>query len=100
EASRRKIGLNASVDRLRKVLVKPQVQLLYLLRRKSPYRAFNLLDSVWVHRSLRYFTRAGTNRQVQVTMPQVQEPTIQLYRQTSTQQVLLLQSDLCNLQLP
>jgi hypothetical protein len=46
EASRRKGGLNATVDRRRAVLLKPCVQFLYFARRERSDGAFNLLDGV------------------------------------------------------
>jgi hypothetical protein len=41
-----KVGLNASIEGLRAVLVKPQVQFLQLSRRERCYCAFDLLDRV------------------------------------------------------
>lgn len=46
EGSGRKIGLNASVDRRRIVLVKPSVQLLYFARSERSDGTFNFLDGV------------------------------------------------------
>ena len=46
EASRLKIGLHASVDRRRAVLLKPDVQFLDFARRERSDGAFNLLDGV------------------------------------------------------
>src|ERR1039457_6922971 len=46
EAAGRKIGLNASVNRRRVVLVEPHVQFLYFARRERSDGAFNLLDGV------------------------------------------------------
>jgi hypothetical protein len=58
EAARSKIGLNASVDRLRIVLVEPRVQILQFARRKRSDRAFNVFDCVLAHGTASYFTRA------------------------------------------
>src|ERR1700686_2331721 len=46
EASGRKIGLDARVDRRRAVLLKPGVQFLYFARRERSDGAFNFLDGV------------------------------------------------------
>jgi hypothetical protein len=46
EASGRKIGLNAGVDRRRIVLVKPRVQFLYFARRERSDGALNFFDGV------------------------------------------------------
>jgi len=46
EASGRKIGLDASVDRRRAVLLEPYVQFLYFARRERSDGAFDLLDGV------------------------------------------------------
>ena len=46
EAPGRKIGLDASVDRRRAVLLEPQVQFLYFARRERSDGAFNLLNGV------------------------------------------------------
>ena len=44
EAARRQVGRNASIDELRVVLIKPQVQFLQLLGRERSYCALDLLD--------------------------------------------------------
>jgi hypothetical protein len=46
ETTRRKVGLNVSIDGLGMMLVKPQVQFLQLLRREGAYCAFNFQDCV------------------------------------------------------
>jgi hypothetical protein len=46
EASSREIGLDASVDLRRAVLLKPHVQFLHFARRERSDGAFNLLDGV------------------------------------------------------
>jgi hypothetical protein len=46
EVSGLKIGLHASVDRRRAVLLKPEVQFLDFARRERSDGAFNLLDGV------------------------------------------------------
>ena len=46
EASGRKIGLDASVDRRRIVLLKPYIQFFYLARRERSDSAFNVFDGV------------------------------------------------------
>jgi hypothetical protein len=46
EAPRLKVGLNAGINGLRAVLVKPQVQFIQLLRRECLYTTFNLLERV------------------------------------------------------
>jgi hypothetical protein len=46
EASGREIGLNATVDRRREVLLEPQVQFLYFARRERSDGAFNLFDGI------------------------------------------------------
>jgi len=46
EASGCNIGLDASVDRRRAVLLEPQVQFLYFARRERSDGAFNLFDGV------------------------------------------------------
>jgi len=46
EASGRKSGLDASVDRWRAVLLKPRVQFLDFARRERSDGAFNLFDGV------------------------------------------------------
>jgi hypothetical protein len=56
EMARRKVRLNASINGLRVMLIKPQIQFVQLLGRERVYRAFNLLDRVQVHgRPLRCF---------------------------------------------
>jgi len=49
EASGRKIGLDASVDRRRAVLLKPCVQFLNFARRERSDGAFDFLDGVKAH---------------------------------------------------
>jgi len=46
EASGREIGLDASVDRRRAVLLKPHVQFFYFARRERSDGAFNLFDGI------------------------------------------------------
>jgi hypothetical protein len=49
ETARRKIGLNASVDGLRTILVKPGVQFFQLLRRERSDGALDFLHGVQTH---------------------------------------------------
>jgi len=53
EPSRCQIDLKAGIDGLWKMLLKPHVQLLHLLRRKTSDRSFNLFDFAYAHKSLR-----------------------------------------------
>jgi hypothetical protein len=46
EATRSKVGLNARVDGLLTMLVKPRKQFFQLLRCKRSYRAFDFLDRI------------------------------------------------------
>jgi hypothetical protein len=57
EGSGRKVGLNASVDRRRTVLVKPPVQLLYFARSERSDGKFNFLDGIYARETL-ILTRA------------------------------------------
>src|SRR5690349_19064115 len=54
QASGGKVGLNASINSLRMVLVKPRVQFPQLLRCEHVYSARNLLYRVYSHGPLRY----------------------------------------------
>lgn len=49
KTARRKVGLNAHIDGLRTVLVKPRIQLFQLRRCERPYSAFNFLNGVQTH---------------------------------------------------
>jgi hypothetical protein len=51
-AARVKVGFKLLINWLRIMLVKPLIEFFALRRRKSVYRAFNLLYSVQVHASL------------------------------------------------
>jgi hypothetical protein len=44
ETARVKVGPNASVDRMRVIAIKPQVQFVQLLGRKRVYGVFDFLD--------------------------------------------------------
>ena len=70
EASGRKVGLDASIDRRRAVLLKPHVQFLDFTRCERSDGAFNLFDGIEAHGTL-ILTRAEGKSPEPASLPVV-----------------------------